>query len=79
MSETKKKVRRYNLALPNEIYEELETAAEKQHTTILEIIRRSLKLGLLAIELEKDREAGVFIKERVASGVIQETRVIFAR
>ncbi len=41
-------IKRYNLALPEDLYREVEQLANREHTTVLEIIRRSVKLGLIA-------------------------------
>ena len=56
-------LKRYNLSLPPELYEELEALAEKQHTTLLEVIRRSLKLGLLAAKIQDTPGASLIIRE----------------
>lgn len=73
MSET-----RYTLTLPAEIYEELRLQAEKRGTSIKDLVRQSLKIGLLAMKLEENPETGLFIKEQVESGVVRETRLILA-
>ena len=59
----KRGVKRYNLALPKELYGELQCLAETEHTTILDLIRRFIKLGLIAVEIEKDPEAKLVIHE----------------
>lgn len=41
-------IKRYNLALSEDLYREVEQLANREHTTVLEIIRRSVKLGLIA-------------------------------
>ena len=56
-------VKRYNLALPEELYAELQITAEREHTTILDLIRRSIKLGLLAIDIQNDPNAKIVIHE----------------
>ena len=56
-------VKRYNLALPEDLYAELQVLAEREHTTILDLIRRSIKLGLLAIDIQNDPNAKIVIHE----------------
>jgi hypothetical protein len=68
---------RYTLALPAEIYEELKDQADRRGTTIKELVRQSLKLGLLAIKLEEDPNTGLFIKEKLPhSDSTRETRLL---
>lgn len=57
MSDTK----RYNMVIPAELFNELQTVADKNGTTVAELLRRFIKLGLVAISMEgKD---GLYIKE----------------
>ncbi len=69
---------KYTLSLPTEIYDELRAQAERRETTIKELVRQCLKLGLLAVKLEeKPNNAGLFIKEQLPdSDVMRETRLI---
>lgn len=69
---------RYTLTLPSKIYEELQKQAQARGSSVKDLVRQSLKLGLLAMELESNEKAGVFIKETVEPGVIRETRLILA-
>ena len=59
----KKGVKRYNLALPEELYGELQNLAENEHTTVLEIIRRFIKLGLIAVDVQNDPKSKLVIHE----------------
>lgn len=56
-------VKRYNLALPEEVFEEIQLIADENHTTMLEILRRFIKLGLIAYELEKNEDSALIIRE----------------
>jgi len=49
-----KKIRRYSLLLPDPIYEQIDDIAKEKGSTMAEMIRRFIALGLLAIEAEKD-------------------------
>jgi|TARA_R100000049_G_C1911546_1_gene58802 hypothetical protein len=41
------KKKRYNLVIPEALYVELATVAEREHMTVVALMRRYLKLGLL--------------------------------
>ena len=56
-------IKRYNLALPEEVFNAVQQIADEQHTTMLEILRRFIKLGLIAYELEKREDAALIIRE----------------
>ncbi len=60
---TQDRLKRYNLSLPVELYEGLEVLADEKHTTMLELIRKFIKLGLLVSEVEKDPEAMFLIRQ----------------
>lgn len=67
-------IKRYNLALPEDLYDELQCLAQSEHTTILDLIRRFIKLGLVATQIEKDPNAKIVIHE----GNRQRELVFFA-
>jgi hypothetical protein len=54
---------RYGVELPPEIHAELRRAAEERRTTVAVILRQILKLGLLAIDLERDPSAALVVRE----------------
>jgi ATP-dependent Clp protease ATP-binding subunit ClpC len=56
-------VKRYNLALPEELFRDVERLAEREHTTVLEILRRSVKLGLIAARIQEQPDAAIIIRE----------------
>lgn len=64
---------RYNLRLPSSIYDELEQIAKKYGTNRLELIRKFIRLGLLAVELEKQPESGLYIKR---SGELEKLLIL---
>lgn len=49
-----KTIVRYNLSIPAILMENLQGVAEEECTSVLEIIRRFIKLGLIAVQLQKD-------------------------
>ena len=55
--------RRYNLVLPEELFWELQTLADRQKTTVVELLRKFIKLGLLATKVEETPGSGLFIRE----------------
>jgi len=69
---------RYTLTLPSDIYEELRIQAENRGTSIKDLVRQSLKMGLLAMKVEESLDTGLFLKERAEAGGIRETRLILA-
>jgi len=44
--------KRYNLVLPEELFNQLQEVANRKHTTVLELIRKFVKLGLIAVQAE---------------------------
>jgi hypothetical protein len=56
--------KRFNVVLPAELLSDLEEIAEAKHTTVLELIRRFIKLGLLAVRAETTPELEFIVRER---------------
>jgi ATP-dependent Clp protease ATP-binding subunit ClpA len=56
-------VKRYNLALPQDLFREVEQLAEREGITVLEVLRRSAKLGLLVDQLQRTPGAALIIRE----------------
>ena len=71
METSKNGIKRYNLALPEELYEELQRLADERQTTVVDLIRRFIKLGLFVTHLEASPDASLIIREKEA-----ETRLI---
>jgi len=59
----KARVKRYNLALPEDLFHEVEQLADREHTTVLEVIRRSVKLGLLVAQVQQTPGSSFVIRE----------------
>jgi hypothetical protein len=55
--------KRYNLSLPEELYQEVQALAEERHTTVLELLRRFVKLGLLVARSEKSPDMAFILRE----------------
>lgn len=58
-----KRLKRYNLVLPAELFDEVQQLADKQHTSVVEMLRKFIKLGLLAIQIEETSDATLLIRE----------------
>lgn len=63
MSTNKKKTKRYNLALPESLYNELGQAADERGVTIVELLRYFIKLGLLLIKLMEKENISFLVRE----------------
>lgn len=57
------KLRRYQLALPETLYAEIQGIAEREHSTFQETIRRLLKYGMLVFNILSDPNAKLIIRE----------------
>jgi hypothetical protein len=68
---TARSTKRYNLVLPAELFDELQEVADQKHTTVQELVRRFVKLGLLAVRAETTPGLDFLVRE---SGV--ESRVM---
>jgi len=60
---TEPKIYRYNLALPKELFDELKDAADERGMTVVEVLRKFIKLGLLALETQDTPGSALIIKE----------------
>jgi ATP-dependent Clp protease ATP-binding subunit ClpA len=61
--ERRRQGRRYSLVLPDDLFTEVERLAERQHTSVVELLRRFTRLGLLAMQLQERPEAALIIRE----------------
>ncbi|MBI5838990.1 MAG: hypothetical protein HZB19_02700 [Chloroflexi bacterium] len=57
------KVYRYNLALPKELFDELKEAADERGMSVVETLRKFIKLGLLALETQDKPGSALIIRE----------------
>jgi DNA-binding PadR family transcriptional regulator len=55
--------KRFNLVLPEELVDEVQTIADRHHTTVLEILRRFVKLGLLVAKAEESPDKEFLLRE----------------
>ncbi len=57
------KVYRYNLALPKELFDELKDAADSRGITVVEALRKFIKLGLIALDTQDKPGSALIIRE----------------
>ena len=60
---TETALKRYNLVLPEDLFNEVQRVADSQHTTVVELLRRFIKLGLLATKVQQTPGAALLIRE----------------
>ncbi len=60
MASKRSTMKRYNLDVPVELFEALRAVADRQHTTIVDVIRRFIRLGLA---VEKTADSTLYIRE----------------
>jgi len=56
-------VRRYQMTMPAELYDELLQVAEAHGDTVQELVKKFIKLGLLVVEVAKIDGHGLFLHE----------------
>ena len=56
-------LKRYNMALPSELYKELQVISDQEHTSVVELIRKFIKLGLIVLRIERDPDARIIIQD----------------
>ncbi|HEY0070711.1 MAG TPA: hypothetical protein VGE04_12160 [Chloroflexia bacterium] len=56
-------MKKYQIVVPESLFEEIEKIADSRQTTVIDIIRRFLKLGILTAKIENTPNAGLFIRE----------------
>lgn len=71
-----KNQRRYNLILPDELYTEVQHYADKKNVTVIELLRRFIKLGLLVAHKEHVSDTSIIIREYYDNGSIREKEIV---
>jgi hypothetical protein len=61
--EQRRQGRRYSLVLPEDLFREVERLAERQNTTVVELLRRFTRLGLFAMQLQERPDAALIVRE----------------
>jgi hypothetical protein len=55
--------KRYNLVLPEDLYNEVQTLAERRGTTVVEVFRRFIRLGLLIAKAEESPDMEFILRK----------------
>jgi ATP-dependent Clp protease ATP-binding subunit ClpA len=56
-------LKRYNLVLPEDLFQQVQELADREHTTVVEVLRRFIKLGLLATRVSDTPGSALVIRE----------------
>jgi ATP-dependent Clp protease ATP-binding subunit ClpA len=56
-------VKRYNLALPDDLFREVEQLAQRQNTTVVDVLRRFVKLGLYVTAVQDSPDGAILVRE----------------
>lgn len=63
-SYTETPMKRYNLALPVDLHEALKQIGNENNLTIVELLRRAVKLFLLAMEASESEDKALIIRDK---------------
>lgn len=63
MSATDNGVKRYSLALPQKLFDEMSLIAERNGISVVDVMRSSFKLGVLAYKVQETPGSALVIKE----------------
>jgi len=56
-------LKRYNVVLPDDLFRELQELADQRHTSVVELMRRFLRLGLLVTRVSETPGSAVIVRE----------------
>ena len=59
----KAQIKRYSLKLPQELFNELQSAADSRGVAVVDLIRAFVKLGLIVLTAEEDGDASLIIRQ----------------
>ena len=57
-------LKRYSLVLPEDLFTAIQALADQRQTTVVDLIRRFIKLGLIAAKIEDTPGAALIIRDR---------------
>lgn len=61
--ERQRGVRRYSLVLPEDLFQQVQQLAEAEQTTVVELLRRFTRLGLLVHEIQRTPGSSLIIRQ----------------
>jgi hypothetical protein len=56
-------VKRYNLVLPEPLFQAVQELAEQRHVTVLELLRKFIRLGLLVAKAEESPDTMFLLRD----------------
>jgi hypothetical protein len=56
-------VKRYNLVIPEPLFNEVQQLADEENTTVVDLFRRFIKLGLMVAKITRTPDTAFIIKE----------------
>jgi hypothetical protein len=56
-------IKRYNLALPTNVYNEVAGLAQQEGASVLELLKRLIKIGLVVLKAAHSPDTSVIIRE----------------
>lgn len=56
------KSKRYNLVIPNELFDEVQRIASERHTTVVDILKQFIRIGLFIEKSNKTSDYSIVIK-----------------
>ncbi|HEX9990864.1 MAG TPA: hypothetical protein VGE45_20595 [Chloroflexia bacterium] len=63
MPRTARELRRYSLALPEDMFAQLEETARNRGMTVVELLKTFIKIGFLVIQVDENDNAALIIRE----------------
>jgi hypothetical protein len=57
-------IKRYNLGIPEELYEEIHIIADKEGTSILEILKKFMKIGCIINKIQQESDSCIIIRQK---------------
>lgn len=63
MSVAVSRMKRYNLALPEVVFQEIQAIADARGVSVVDVLRGFIKLGLLAVQIENTPDASLVYRE----------------
>lgn len=62
-SNSKGNLKRYNLVLPEALFDEIQRIADSRQTTMVDVLRQFIKLGIVADQVERSPNMALVVKE----------------
>lgn len=56
-------MKRYNLVLPEDLFDEVQKMADERQTTVVDLLRRFIKLGILVAQSETSPDSAFLLRE----------------